>query len=168
MNKTQINELISLAQIYRPNFDVTPDVIKEWKTRLESYEYKDVFHSLEEWLKDSANDLRQPNPIVITKGLQTLKEKEEANNFLQGCPICGRYIKDFDKHFDKCLSIDFISCNYQKYYNSNIDKGKLWNLPDNEFKEMYNKFIRQLIPKLEEGKLKQSILQGIERGIYGN
>ena len=166
MNKNQINELINIVQIYRPNFELTPDVIKEWKTRLEPYEYIDVFKKLEEWLKDGANDLRIPNPINITKGLRTLKQKEEANNFLQACPICGRFIKDFDKHFDKCSSVDFISTNYRKYYNSNIDKGRLWNLPENEFKEMYNKFVKQLVAKVEDGNFKQSLLEGIQRGIY--
>lgn len=164
MTREEVKNLVDKIQVYRQSFLITNNVYQEWNRILEPYDYPDVDNKLNEFFQDGDNYGKYPDAYQLVKHLTKTVDKLKNKGMLISCKNCGRFLsmEEYDAHFDKCNSVEYLVRNYKKYYNKNLSLSKIWKLPDDKFWEMYWKFNEQIIPLVTEEKEKNMLLKAIE------
>ncbi len=171
MTIDETKQVIDKIKIYRPTFCTQFDKSEfdklklEWFRIFEPYDYIDVDRKLDEYFEDNENFGRYPDPYYLTKYLVKIESKMKPGIMYISCHICNKKIEmcNFDKHFDRCSSIDYVCRNYTKYFNKTIDKSALCKLSNIEFGQRYWEFCELLVDKpglsnLEKRALTNAIL----------
>ncbi len=164
MTREEVKKIVDKVQIYRQSFLITNNLYQEWNRILEPYDYLDVDNKLNSFFKDGDNYGKYPDPYQLVKHLTKLSEKILSQGMYVFCNLCNKKIKlqDYDVHFDRCNSIDYISKNYKKYYGKNIDTKKLLSMDEKTFNDMYWKFNKQLLDKIDDGDVKDSLVKTLK------
>ncbi|MEI3530136.1 MAG: hypothetical protein V8Q75_03555 [Bacilli bacterium] len=175
MSRKEVSDLLEKIQAYRQSFLITNAVIHEWNRVLEPYDYEDVNQKLDEFFKNGDNFGRYPDVYYLIKYLKRTDEKLKIGVSYVNCQICQRLIDnvEYEKHFDRCSSVDYLCRMSEKYFNKNLNKGKMYLATEKEFDDYYWKFCEKLLDVIPEGlekhTLKNSILShyghDIEYGI---
>lgn len=163
MDRVETQKIINKIKTFRQTFLVEKDTVNNWLNVLKDYDYEEVNNKLDDYFKESKNFGQYPDPYYLTKYLIKTNEKFSMNNIMIKCSICGKKIsqEQMDAHYDRCSSIDYIHKMYQKYYNTNIRKSELWELPNDTFDKMYWSFCNKLYNELPEGLEKKCLENAI-------
>lgn len=146
MNSDQISLIIKRIKSNYPNYEMTKDMVNEWKEELSNFYWEDVNNNITKYLKSESAD-RFPKVYRLTRGIPTIKQQEEQyEEYKVECPQCRRFInsKEYSKHFERCSSINYILRQIKRFNMNNMDKSFLWKLSDEEFDERYKKFLRKV------------------------
>ena len=62
------------------------------------------------------------------------------------CQRCNKIVKEseYDAHFDRCSSIDYVIRESKKWFRKELTRKFLWEMSDEEFNERYNKLLHYI------------------------
>jgi len=155
------NFLRRIKQHYQ-EFSVDDYKISEWHNELKDYNVDDINKKFEEHLKNEQYGNTIPRIWFLTKYLTKEKDKgkNNANEIITNCTLCGAEIllSDYEKHYRKCSSIDYIIRQYKKFKNQTITRKDLEELSDKKFDEIYEKIVNMTydLGSLQEKKYIES------------
>lgn len=163
MTRAETKQIVDKIQVYRQSFLITNNVYQEWFRILESYDYEDVDKKLDEFFQNGDNFGRYPDVYYLTKYLKKHNEKLKNGITYVRCQICQKVIEfnEYEEHFDKCSSIEYLAKMSSRIYNKVLNKNKLFDLNNNEFEQKYWQFCNQIIDKLDEGQEKYNLKNSI-------
>lgn len=141
MELKDVKLILNRIKVNYPNFVNDDYTRSEWYRELKDYSLEDVMDKLEQHFRSEQYGNSIPKVYFLTKYLTKAKEKgKKLDGFLQ-CQLCGKWINmdDFEKHYDRCSSIDYLNRQSIKYFDKEIDKEKYYYLSDEMFNEKYNK-----------------------------
>nr|DAW91333.1 MAG TPA: Loader and inhibitor of phage G40P [Bacteriophage sp.] len=165
MSRKEVSDLLEKIQAYRQSFLITNAVINEWNRVLEPYDYEDVDKKLDDFFKNGDNFGRYPDVYYLTKYLKKIEEKlKDGVNYVR-CQMCQASIdlSEYNKHYDRCLSTDFLCKMSEKYFQKKLNRGKLMSSDKTTFDNYYWEFCEKLYEKITDNDalksgLKNSIL----------
>lgn len=159
MEKLEVNKLIEKIMVFRQSFLKTKNTLDEWFKILGSYDYSDVDKKLDEYFKESNNFGQYPDPYYLIRNLTTISEKEKYREVTIICQICGEKVSHgaYEKHFDRCSSIDYICNMSEKFYNKKLEKKELYQMQSDKFDKAYWNFCENLFNKMPEGLEKRAL-----------
>lgn len=157
MNLDQIDTLLARIKIHRPYFmkDMKKDeqilLKKEWYKVLINYDNVEVNSELDEYLKDPSNDNKIPAVYNLVSNLKKISNKNVDYEPRVYCKICNANIglKNYQKHHDRCSSIEYLSKMALKYLNMKLRKEELRSLSDEEFEKFYWECCNSLLKRIE-------------------
>ena len=78
-----------------------------------------------------------------TKYLTKERDKAKEDNSKVLCEICNEVIpfKEYDRHYSRCLSVEYLDKNYFILNNNHLDKNSLRKLSQEEFDKKYYAFL---------------------------
>lgn len=146
MTREESKNLMKRIKEHYQEFIVDEGKIDEWHNFLKDYSYHDVSKKLDEHL--SSQDFGQyiPKVTFLTKYLTKEKDKGKIENHDILCYLCNRYIKEseYQKHFLRCSSIDYMNRQRVKYFRKEYDekaKKQLWNMEEEIFRKKYREVL---------------------------
>ena len=148
MTLNETKELFKRIKAHYPNFNDDDYVIKEWFRYVEPYEKEDIHKKFEQHLKGDYSQY-EPKVTYLTSYLKTKEEKMQTGEYLVRCEICGQAVNlnDFQKHHDRCSSIEYLNQLRIRYFGKGIDKEQLRQLNDIEFLEKYEQMLDLVLEK---------------------
>lgn len=159
MNRMETQNILNKIKVFRQSFLILKETIEEWTKILEPYDYSDVDKKLDEYFRESSNFGQYPDPYYLIRNLTTISDKKKYNGVTIVCQICGDKISytDYDKHFDRCSSIDYLCRMSERFYNKKMDRQELLQLSDETFKKGYWNFCENLFNKMPDGLEKRAL-----------
>lgn len=165
MTIEETTNLVDKIKIHRPNFGSYLDKAGmsrlkiEWHKVLEQFDYEDVDKKLDDFLQDSKNFGVPPEVHYLIKYLKTHDEKLKVGINYVRCQNCQQVVEltEYDKHYDRCSSIEYLCKIAEKHYNRKLNKEELWKLSDEDFEEKYWKVCEELKSKSLGEQLKYSL-----------
>ena len=164
MTREESAFIVDKIQTHRQYFLITKNTYAEWGRILEPYDYADVDRKLNEFLENGDNYGKTPEAYQLVKRLIKSVDKAKTYGMRIGCRNCGVMLAfdEYEFHFDKCNSIEYLVTNYEKIYDKKLNKDKLWKLPNKKFWEMYWKFNEQFVKVVEDKDIKKSLIKAIQ------
>lgn len=160
MKDNEIRELLEKIDVhYNSDYSKNKNLVLEWKKQLKKYEAQDVFRKLEEHLKSDYGN-NPPKLYFLIKDLKTPDEKYKLKNLHTLCPFCKNVLsmEEFNKHYSKCLDIDYIDKNVKKHLNQQIIKSDYYKMTDSEIKTRYEKILK-LVYKNSTNKMEKMCIE---------
>ena len=153
MDRREVTDLLERIQANRQSFLITNAVIQEWCNVLAPYDREDVTKKLDEYFKDSDNFGRYPDVYYLTRFLKTIEEKKIYNIPHAFCQICGQAVKfaNYEKHYERCSSIEYVTEIGERYLNKKISKEKLRATDDETFNKYYYAICKEVYYKMPDG-----------------
>ena len=143
MTKIEVVHFMQKIQAYYPTFSIEEYKINEWYDKLKRYDINDVYMKFDNHLNGEYKD-KAPMLHYITRFLKTPEEKERTklNDYTIQCNLCGEWMPlSFydDKHYDKCLSINYL-LNKMSKKGINVKYSDLSELEDYKFNKIYDQY----------------------------
>lgn len=159
MNRMETQNILNKIKVFRQSFLILKETIEEWTKILEPYDYQDVDKKLDEYFKETNNFGQYPDPYLLSRNLTTKIEKEKYRDITIICQICGEKVSHgaYNKHYDRCSSVDYICNMSERFYNKKIDKRELKQMSDDKFDKAYWNFCENLLNKLPDGLEKRAL-----------
>ena len=163
MNKVEAKQIIEKIKTFRQSFLITNNLLEEWTKILQPYRYEDVNNRLDDYFKETNNFGQYPDAYYLTRYLRTEEELENKQDIYVRCQICGKKIiyYDYQDHYDKCSSIDYIKRCGEKYLHRRFDEEKLWEMNTTTFDELYWKVCEETFKVIPDGLEKHSLENAI-------
>lgn len=141
MEKKQVIKFMQRIKSHYQEFIVDDFKIDEWYKELKDYTEEDVNKKLDQHLNSEQYGSMIPRVNFLTKYLTKEKDKGKQLIGSKQCHICMKFInlEEFEKHFDRCSSVDYLNRRNIQYFNKPIDKEKYMTMEQKEFDEKYNK-----------------------------
>lgn len=151
MTLSETKELLKRIKSHYQEFIVDDYKVKEWYKELQDYDLEDVNKKLESHLRSEEYGETIPKLYFLTKYLTPSKDKGKIQKFKMCCPLCNEYVPDneFDNHYDRCLSIEYLSLQSIKYKNQELDKAKYKSMSKEEFDKKYDSICEYVLKKTE-------------------
>ena len=150
MNKEQVKEMLDMIGHSYQGF-VTKDnansMLDMWLNELSQYDYEDVMEKLKRLMAEDKFQLKPPTLYFITAGLIKKHEKIDYTKGVFYCSQCGKAFNSDEeqkKHFDRCMSINYVIRETRKWFNKQLTRQELLSMSDNEFEERYNKLLKYI------------------------
>ena len=148
MTEKEVKQLLLTVSSQYQSFKVDDYVVKEWLNYCKDYSKEDVELKYRQHLVGDYKD-RIPNIAYMTKYLVRINDKDKAITIR--CQLCGEamLLKDYDKHYARESSVNYIEKQALKYFNKPIDRTKYLEMNEEEFDERYTKLlttIKDLVP----------------------
>ena len=161
MTISETKEILNKIKTFRPFFQTgngtvtETEFLKEWHKVFEEYNYSDVEKRLNNFFDnpDNYGKIPEAHYLVNTLTKNTVK-KDELNGAVVRCPRCNKEISfsEFDIHFTRCSSVNFVYQKAKQYFNQTLSKEKLFALSKEEFDDKYLQFIDKLKDKVNDPK----------------
>lgn len=140
-------------------------VLKEWYKELKDYDIEDVMNKLEEHMRSADYGSTIPKLYFLTKYLKKSNEKGLTEKYNICCKFCNRYVPQdiFNKHYERCLDIDFIVSIRKKHFDIEISQEmieRFRNMDDELFQVKYLEFLNNVyndVPPDEQFRINQII-----------
>jgi len=151
MNKNEVIELLDFITINYPNFKIDEsnfeNTVNVWHDELQQYELDDVKKNLKEFMADDYYQKEPPKLSMLVKGLTKKHEKINWSEVETYCPRCHKPLSqsEYDEHFDRCSSIDYVIRESKKWLRKNLTRRFLWQMSKEEFEERYNKLLKYIM-----------------------
>ena len=135
--------------------------IDEWYKDLQYYNYQEVNKKLDEHLRSEKYGESIPKLHFLLMYLT--KEEDKGKDWLLEkqvrCSVCGKIMNyyDYERHYNRHSSIEYISMQYKKYKDEDIDKEKLMNMPESEFNVKYDKILEFVLDNTKDKEEKERI-----------
>ena len=163
MDKRETIMLLDKITTFRQSFLIKSDTVDNWLNVLKDYDYKDVDEKLDEYFRESKNFGQYPDPYYLTKYLVKSDEKFSMSNITIKCSLCGKTVlqEKYQRHYDKCSSIDYVCRMHERYFDSKLNPNELWELPEKKIDDMYWRFCNSLYEKIPDGLEKKCLENAI-------
>ena len=141
MELKEVSMLLKRIKSHYQEFIVDDFKVNEWYKELKDYSLDDVMEKLETHLKSEQYGNQIPKVYFLTKYLTKTKDKNKKIEGIIECHLCHKLIEmeEFENHFDRCSSVDYLNRRNIDYFNKSIDKEKYMNMDQRDFEEKYNK-----------------------------
>lgn len=170
MTIEETKQIVDKIKIYRPSFGGQFDksgfdkLKLEWFRILEPYDYADVDKKLDEYFKNGDNFGKYPDVYYLIKYLKKHEEKLKNGNYYVRCNICGGIVEfnNYDNHYDRCNSADYLCKMSEKYFNQKLNKEKMLKASQSDFEKYYWEFCSKLYNTMKkDNKLKHGLKNAI-------
>lgn len=141
MELKDVKAILNRIKVNYPTF-VNDDYTRtEWYRELKDYSLDDVMEKLEQHFRSEQYGNQIPKVYFLTKYLTKEQDKNKKLVGSQQCNICHKFInlEEFETHFDRCSSVDYLNRRSIDYFEKTIDKEKYMNMEQRLFDEKYNK-----------------------------
>lgn len=141
MELKEVSMLLKRIKSHYQEFIVDDFKVNEWYKELKDYSLDDVMEKLEQHFRSEQYGNQIPKVYFLTKYITKEKDKNKELVGSQQCNVCHKFInlKEFEKHFDRCSSVDYLNRRSIDYFEKPIDKEKYMNMEQRLFDEKYNK-----------------------------
>lgn len=165
MNKLEVKEVLDYLSYNYNTFNVTEGLFKMWLDELQQYDKNDVMDKIKKLIASGNYKMVAPQLVSITNGLTKTDKKIDWSKTVTFCPICNKafqcddklYSREYNEHRPKCQSIDYVIRQSKKWFNKEITRKELWDMPQVEFDERYNKLLHYIQDHTENETEKQVI-----------
>lgn len=170
MTLEETKKIVDKIKIYRQTFGGHLDkagmnkLNLEWFRVLEPYDYEDVDKKLDEFLKNGDNFGKYPDVYYLIKYLKKTEEKLKNGVYYVRCNLCGEIVEfdNYDSHYDRCNSADYLCKMSEKYFNQKLNKKKMLEANQVDFEKYYWEFCLKLYNAMEkDNKLKHGLKNAI-------
>ena len=153
MDRNQVSEILERIQANRQSFLITNAVVNEWCNVLAPYDYYDVTKKLDDYFRDSDNFGRYPDVYYLIRYLKTIEEKKIMSVPHALCQICGQAVKfeDYQKHYDRCSSVEYITEMSKRYLEKSLSREKLMATDDKTFEKYYYSTCKEIYFQMPDG-----------------
>ena len=163
MTLNEVKELLKRIKSHYNTFVLDEYKIKEWHEVLKEYDSLEVNKKLESHLRSEQYGMNEPKVYYLVKYLVKVEERKDIGNILVRCHLCNKKmdLKDYDLHYGRELSVDYIEKQALKHFNKQIDREKYLGMNQVEFDEKYDILIERihdLTDDLEEKKGLENII----------
>src|SRR5574344_566327 len=126
MTRDDVKGLFKRIKSNYPTFIVDDYKLTEWFKELEDYNIEEINKKLEEHMRSENFGQYEPKVYFLTKYLIKEKDKKNSDGIMISCTFCNKLVKlnEYDNHYHKCSSIDYINRQSKKYFGKEIDKDK--------------------------------------------
>lgn len=147
MELKDVKTILARIKSNYPTFMNDDYTRSEWYRELKDYSLEDVMEKLEQHFRSEQYGNQIPKVYFLTKYLTKEKDKDKKKEIYVRCSLCGKTIQleEYDKHYDRCSSIDYLNRQSIKYFDREIDKEKYYYLEDNVFQEKYDKVLKYVL-----------------------
>lgn len=150
MELKDVKTILTRIKVNYPNFVNDDYTRSEWYKELKDYSLDDVMEKLEQHFRSEQYGNQIPKVYFLTKYLTKEKEKDKKKEIYIKCQLCDRTINldDYDKHYDRCSSIDYLDNQYFKYFNKRLEenqKQQLYLVSSDIFNEKYDKMLKYIL-----------------------
>ena len=161
MEKKQVIKFMQRIKSHYQEFIIDDFKVEEWYKELKDYNEEDVNKKLENHLNSEQYGEQIPKIYFLTKYLIKEQDKDKQLTGSKQCHICHKFINidDFEKHFDRCSSVDYLNRRNIDYFNKPIDKEKYMTMQQKEFDEKYNKMCYYIFERTQNPKEKYCLEQ---------
>lgn len=146
MTREESKNLMKRIKEHYQDFIVDEGKIDEWHRYFKDYSYNDVSKKLDEHLSSQEYGQYIPKVAFLVKYLTKEEDKGKVEDYKIQCYLCGRYLRnsEYQKHFSRCSSIDYMNFQRKKYFGKEIDeqgKKQLWNMEEEIFRKKYREML---------------------------
>lgn len=168
MELKDVKLILNRIKVNYPTFVNDDYTRSEWYRELKDYSLEDVMDKLEQHFRSEQYGNSIPKVYFLTKYLTKTKEKGKKLDGLLQCQLCGKLIdmENYEQHYDRCSSIDYLNRQSIKYFDKEIDKEKYYYLSDEMFNEKYNKVAKYVLSHTKDNdeiNYLSKYLDGIEK-----
>ena len=141
MEKKQVINFMQRIKSHYQEFVIDDFKIDEWYKELKDYSEADVNAKLDNHLNSEEYGSQIPKVHFLTKYLKKEQDKEKEIKGSIQCTICHKFINkdEYERHYDRCSSVDYLNRRNIDYFNKSIDKDKYMTMEQREFDDKYNK-----------------------------
>lgn len=152
MELKDVKTILTRIKVNYPTFVNDDYTRSEWYKELKDYSLDDVMDKLEQHFRSEQYGNSIPKVYFLTKYLTKEKEKGKKIFGLLQCNICHKFIDmdEYDNHFARCSSIDYLNKQSIKYFKKEIDKEKFYALSDEVFDEKYDKVLKYVLSNTDD------------------
>lgn len=143
MNKVETKKLVdTIKGYYNSQFFVDEYVLQAWQDTMTTYDLEDAIDHLKEYLKEYPDT--PPKPHLFTKGMLTSKQKQNHEDLIVACQLCGKWLplSEYDQHYNLCLDIEYL-IRVAREKGTNLDRAELEDCK----KEIIDKLLAKYPPK---------------------
>lgn len=161
MELKDVKTILNRIKVNYPTFVNDDYTRSEWYNELKDYSLNDVMEKLEQHFRSEMYGNSIPKVYFLTKYLTKEKDKLKENKFVISCSICGKHITsdDMEEHYNRCLSIDYLMRNSEKYFNKKLNREKLEQADDETFNKYYWNFCQKLLPLVNDNPVFRKSLE---------
>ena len=147
MERKDVSIIMKRIKSHYQEFIVDDFKLEEWYRELKDYSLDDVMEKLDLHLKSEQYGNQIPKVYFLTKYLTKESEKNKKIQINVNCQLCGKKVSldEYDKHYDRCSSIDYLNRQSIKYFDKEIDKEKYYLIEDDIFNEKYDKVLNYVL-----------------------
>lgn len=147
MELKDVKTILTRIKVNYPNFVNDDYTRSEWYKELKDYSLNDVMEKLEQHFRSEQYGNQIPKVYFLTKYLTKEKEKGKTLDINIKCQLCGKTVSfdDYDKHYDRCSSVEYLNNQSIKYFNNPIDKEKYFLIDQKTFDEKYDKVLKYVL-----------------------
>lgn len=149
MTRNETKDFMERIKLHYQDFIVDDKKAEEWHKELKDYDYAEVNEKFEQHLRNEQYGHTIPKVAFLTKYLTKLSEKNknEANNIMVKCNVCGASITlaDFEKHTDRCNSVEYLNTQSIRLYQKELDKDYYRQMDDEKFDRIYDNVLKKIL-----------------------
>ena len=170
MTAKEVRTFMERVKSHYQEFIIDDFKISEWYGKLKDYDAEDVNKKFDEHLRSEVYGEYIPKIMFLTKYLTPTKEKGKVKHYTIYCPKCGYEIPDeeFEHHTKRCYEASTIVRDFKRYFNQSLQKKKLMALDDEEFEEIYQKYLDRMLDSDKVEDFRKKILIHIKYPEYSN
>ena len=167
MSLEQVDMLLDRIKVHYPffmkDFDKKQESLlkKEWYKVLINYDNIDVNRALDIFLKGTKGS--SPAVYELVNSLSKISDKVVNDDITVFCTICKSRtsLQNYQNHYKRCLSIDFLSRLAFKYSKVKLRKEELYKMNDGDFETFYWDCCRSLIKSVDSENLRHLLENSI-------
>lgn len=146
MTKDDVLNLLEFIALNYPNFNVSEKIIDAWLNELQQYDLKDVKENLKSFMADEYYQKEPPKLSLLIKNLTKKHEKIDLDSVETLCHICHKPLSldKYEDHIDRCLDVNYVIQQSKKWFNKDLTRKELFDMPQDEFKERYDKLLNYI------------------------
>lgn len=150
MERKDVSIIMKRIKSHYQEFIVDDFKLEEWYKELKDYSLDDVMEKLDLHLKSEQYGNQIPKVYFLTKYLTKEKEKNKKVQINVNCQLCGKKVslEDYENHYDRCSSIDYLDNQYFKYFEKRLEENKkeqLYLVDNDIFNEKYDKMLQYIL-----------------------
>lgn len=146
MELKDVKAILRRIQSNYSSFNPDAYMVQEWFRELKDYDLEDVMEKLNKHFRSEEYGNQIPKVYFLTRYCQKseIKRKNITAKLKVVCRLCSEVIelKDYDTHYSRCSSANYIITQTQKYFNKKINRDGLMKLSQQEFDFKYNQLLR--------------------------
>lgn len=158
MNKIETFHFMEKIKAYYQNFLIEDYVVNEWADKLKPYDLNDVYMKLDQHLQgEYRNEI--PKLHYITRFLKPSSEKGVQKDCYCKCARCNLelHINSYSDHIGRHNAIDYIKKNAYRFDNLEVNEDLLLQKSQQEFDQLYDNIIEQLVDIVEDDSERQRL-----------
>lgn len=148
MELKDVKVILNRVKVNYPTFTNDAYTQSEWYKELKDYSLDDVMNKLEQHFRSETYGNQIPKVYFLTKYLTKEKDKtkNDINNIKVRCSICGDsvYLTEYDNHYDRCSSVEYLNLQSQRLFDKEIDKEKYKNMDNDDFNKIYDNVLMRV------------------------